>query len=127
MISTLDVETVRLNPQEADGAKNEENASSKQHPHPTEPEAIAIKQAAAQNVGFIAFSGAAARARARRLIYFLLTKAGVSSQNDILQLHKSNCSRRQIYLLSLKTGFYNRQKSVCSFGQINLVLLTDCG
>ena len=99
MISTLDVETVRLNPQEADGAKNEENASSKQHPHPTEPEAIAIKQAAAQNVGFIAFSGAAARARAWRLIYFLLTKAGVSSQNDILQLHKSNCSRRQIYLL----------------------------
>ena len=29
MISTLDVETVRLNPQEAQGAKNEENASSK--------------------------------------------------------------------------------------------------
>ena len=41
------------------------NASSKLLSHLTESEAIAIKRAAAQSVGFIAFSGgAAARARA---------------------------------------------------------------
>ena len=64
MISTLGVETVRLKPQEAEGAKKEEKRLKQVTPAPTESEAIAIKGAAAQNVGFIAFSGAAARARA---------------------------------------------------------------
>lgn len=97
MISTLGGEVVRLKPQERKGAKNEEKQRFKQ----VTPAAHRIRSNCNKkyNIGFIALSGAPAQARAWRPIYFLVTKAGVSSQNDVLQLHKSICSERQIYLL----------------------------